>query len=213
MNSIIAPIRRNVRAAMESIAKWLDHVSGGHISPNQITALGLLAHLPIAWLIADGQLVLAGVLLIIFGLFDSLDGALARIQKSTSSAGMFLDSVTDRVKEALLYIGIFALLYSLSADRTILLVTAVALSVSLITSYVNAWGEVAFAQHRAATNPKTRHHVNQMLRMGVLSFELRISLIIIGLLLNQLEIVLWAIAVLGGLTVWQRVRLTLGKLA
>ncbi len=59
---------------MRHVARALNYLSGGKLTPNQVTISGLLAHVPIVWLIATGHGVIAGVMLIIFGLFDTLDG-------------------------------------------------------------------------------------------------------------------------------------------
>ncbi|MDQ5958686.1 MAG: CDP-alcohol phosphatidyltransferase family protein, partial [Patescibacteria group bacterium] len=64
---------------MSKIAGLLNKISGGKITPNGITWFGFFMHIPIAYFIATGNLIIAGVGLIIFGLFDTLDGELARL--------------------------------------------------------------------------------------------------------------------------------------
>src|SRR5205085_12126990 len=95
MNKVLDAVRDMVRAVMRTVARGLNRLTGGKLSPNAVTIVGLLAHLPIAYFIATGRLTLAAVLLVIFGLFDTLDGELARLQKRASNIGMFLDSATD----------------------------------------------------------------------------------------------------------------------
>ena len=56
--------------------------------------------------IINNQLPQAALLLAVFGLFDTLDGELARLQGTESPQGAFLDSVTDRMKEILVYVGL-----------------------------------------------------------------------------------------------------------
>lgn len=192
---------------MQRIAGFLDQASGGRITPNSITYVSLLAHLPIAYLIARGDLVWAGLLLIVFGLFDTLDGELARLQKKASALGMFIDSSTDRLKEVLLYAGITAYLID-NGDKAVIIAAVGALGVSLVTSYLNAWGEVALAQ--GGTGKK--HQVNKSLRGGLLGLELRMALVVIGLLFNQLEAVVYLILVLGGITILQRFTGTVERL-
>src|SRR6185295_9921593 len=105
-------IRSAVRAVVRTLARLLNKVTGGHITPAMVTYTSLLAHIPIAWLIATSHNLWAAGLLVVFGLFDVLDGELARLQGSASQAGMLLDSVTDRVKEVLLYVGVsYAIIY------------------------------------------------------------------------------------------------------
>src|SRR5476651_1257012 len=107
MKSISDTIRNLVRAQARIVAIFLDHATKGKLTPNMVTIAGLIAHIPIAWLIATGaHNLLAALLLVIFGLFDALDGELARTQKRASTSGMVLDASTDRMKETLLYIGV-----------------------------------------------------------------------------------------------------------
>src|SRR5690606_14327938 len=98
------PIRNRVRQLMNSLASGLNKATGGKLSPNFVTVFGLLMHVPIGILIASGEHTFAAILLLVFGLFDALDGALARLQNSTSSTGMLLDSVSDRIKEIIVYV-------------------------------------------------------------------------------------------------------------
>ena len=130
---------------MKSIAKSLNSASGGSISPNNITVLGLAAHLPIAVLIASQNYYWAAGLLVVFGLFDALDGELARLQKSDGPAGMLLDASTDRFKEVILYCGVaFSFVAS---DQPYMAVWAVAAcGASICVSYVKAKGETAVAK-------------------------------------------------------------------
>lgn len=192
-------VRTGVRAVMTAVARLLNTISGGKLTPNSITIIGLLAHLPIAWLIAQRHPVKAAVLLIIFGLFDALDGALARLQNSTSSVGIFLDSSTDRIKEVLIYCGIVAFFLYSNASAALVIAAVGALGASLVTSYLNAMGDAIIAK----ASPSS-HQANKTFRSGLLSFDLRIFLIIIGLLFGQLKVVIYIILVLASLTIIQR---------
>lgn len=206
MNSLLDKVRDTVRAGMRVVARFLNWISGGKLSPNIITIVGLLAHLPIAYLIADGQLVLSAVLLVIFGLFDTLDGELARLQKSENPGGMFLDSVTDRMKEIFLYGGV--VFYLVSSDQAFFAVWAIlALGGSMLTSYINAWGDVVMTQVHGNT-----HKVNKTFRGGLLRFEIRMFLLVIALLFNQLALFVVVIGVLSMLTAVQRINNVMKKM-
>lgn len=198
-NGFLDGTRSGVRSVMRMLAKGLDAVTGGHVSPNAITLTSLVAHIPIAWLIATWHNNWAALLLVIFGLFDALDGELARLQNSTSKRGMLLDSITDRVKEVILYIGIvYAFVY---ASRPTSAVWAVAaLGFSLLVSYTNAWGEAVLGNDKSAA-----HQQNKTFRSGLLSFDLRITILVIGLLLNRLHVAVVVVALLAGVTVIQRI--------
>lgn len=198
---IIDAIRQTIRRIMASIAKGLNAFSGGRVHPNTVTYVGTAMHVPIALLIAiPGWDILAGILLLIFGLFDTLDGELARLQKRDSSAGMLLDASTDRMKEVMLYTGIgYAL--ATSAHPATATWAAAAVGASICVSYVKAKGEAAVA---SATIKIPHATLNHMFKDGLLTFELRMFLLIIGLVSGLLVYFVAAIAVLSGYTALQR---------
>lgn len=170
------------------------------MTPNAITVFGLLMHIPIAIFIARGRLVLAGILLIIFGLFDVLDGELARLQKKSSVRGMLLDATTDRMKETMLYSG--AAFYLANGTQPAAAVWAViACGASLTVSYVKAKGEAAVASSRSIVPHAA---LNRMFADGLLSFEMRMFVLALGLLTGQLLLAVAGIAVLASLTALQR---------
>ena len=68
MNKLLDWCRDKVRLLFSVIAKSLHRATKGVITPNNVTVVGLLAHIPIAILIAQQHNVLAAVLLIFFGL-------------------------------------------------------------------------------------------------------------------------------------------------
>src|SRR5688572_773856 len=103
---LIDAVRAGIRKVMHHVAVWLNRLTGGKLSPDLVTIVGLVMHIPIALLIGTGDHnILAALLLVVFGLFDTLDGELARLQNRSSVRGMLLDASTDRMKETLLYVG------------------------------------------------------------------------------------------------------------
>ncbi len=191
-------IRDAVRGVMQSLARLLNRVSKGRLTPDTVTIIGLLAHIPIAYLIGKQQFIVAAILLIVFGLFDSLDGELARLQKRASSSGMLLDASTDRMKEVILYSGVA---YSLIASsQTYWAVWAVAAcGGSLLVSYVKAKGETAVTGQRLTAN-----EINRLFQDGLLRFEVRMAVLVVGLLANQLALAIVVIAILSWYTAWWR---------
>lgn len=194
VNTFLDACRTIVRGWMTLLAKILNTLSGGKLSPNAVTVLALIMHLPIAWLIATNHLWWAAGLLLVFGLFDALDGALARLQQRAGNAGMLLDATTDRIKETILYCGVA---YSLiSGSNPKLAVWAVAAcGASLCVSYVKAKGETAVSD-----SDLTPNEINRLFQDGLLRFEIRMTILIIGLLINQLAIAVIIIAVFSTLT-------------
>jgi len=192
-DSLIDSSGQLVRRPVKQAAKLLNRISKGKLTPNSVTIIGLIAHLPIAWLIATEHNLAAAILLIIFGLFDTLDGELARLQHRVSSTGMLLDSVTDRFKEVLIYMGI-AYVFSTSGQKYDVVVAMLALGASLCVSYINARADSVLL-----ANSKANDH-NKQFRGGIMRFEIRMVVIILGLLLNHLLSAVILIALLASYT-------------
>ncbi len=206
MNKILDDIRDSVRSVMVVIARFLNTISGGRITPNMVTMVGLLAHIYIAWLIAMESFAWAAILLVIFGLFDAVDGALARIQGSSSKTGMLLDSVTDRLKEVILYAGIaYAIIVSGEVYYAVWVVLAC--GISLIVSYINAWGEAVVKDKK-----DTGHTTNKAFRTGFMTFDIRMLVLVIGLLTGYLKQAVIFIAIFAFWTAVERFYLVTKKL-
>src|SRR5258708_20779550 len=110
------------------------------VSTTQLTLVGFGLNVAVAAVLAMGFLPLGGVLLLLAGAFDTLDGALARVSKRATTFGAFLDSTLDRYSEAALLPG---LLYEASRPGYLALttVTYVAIVGSLPGSYCRARAE------------------------------------------------------------------------
>lgn len=187
MNVSIKATRELIRSFMRSVARMLNTVSHGKLRPDTVTIVGLLMHVPIGLLIATRHNVWAASLLVVFGLFDTLDGELARLQERASVTGMLLDASTDRMKETLLYSGT-AYAFALSAHPATAAWAAGACGASITVSYVKAKGEAAVAAGKTAIPHATLNH---MFADGLLTFEIRMFVLVIGLLTNHL---MWAVA-------------------
>ncbi|MGH7241719.1 MAG: CDP-alcohol phosphatidyltransferase family protein [Candidatus Saccharimonadales bacterium] len=199
---MIAVTRRTIRRAMHRIAMLLNQATGGRLSPNSVTIVGVLMHIPIAILIATGWYWQAAILLVIFGLFDTLDGELARLQNRASTQGMLLDASTDRMKEVMLYTGV-AYVFATGSHPATAAWAVLACGASLCVSYVKAKGEAAIAS--SPNHQKIPHAtLNRMFADGLLPFELRMVLLLIGLLGHVLLPVIVIIAVLASFTAVQR---------
>lgn len=182
-------VREWTRGVLLPIARL---ISWSGVSPNVITVAGFSLTVADAILLAMGHVQLAGVLLIPAAGLDAIDGSLARIQNRVTRFGAFLDSTIDRLSEAALFLG--ALLYYLSGSptQTEIIVLFVALIGSLMVSYTKARSEA----------------VGITIRGGLLTRFERMLVLIIGMVLNELTIALWILAVFANITVLQRVWLT-----
>ncbi len=188
MNKFIDTVRNYIRSKITILAKKLNKLTNGKVTPNSITIIGLFAHIYIAFLIASGFYIISAILLVVFGLFDSLDGALARIQNTTSKKGMLLDSITDRLKEVIIYASLAYVLVNQGRSLAVIWVV-LACGASLIVSYINAWGEVV--------NKGKEHQVNKQFRLGFMSYDIRVLTVIIGLLTGYIYQSIVFIAIFG----------------
>lgn len=200
MADVLSAVRGGARAQARVVADILDRLTGGRLTPAMVTLFGLAMHVPIAYLIAIGSNIWAAILLVVFGLFDILDGALATVQGKTSVRGMLLDASTDRMKEVLLFGGA-AYTLALSERPTTAALATLACGASICVSYVKAKGEAAVA---SGGKPIPHTVLNRMFADGLLTFELRMAVLVVGLATNQLLLAVTVIAGLASITAGQR---------
>ncbi len=168
------------KVGMEHVAAWLYKVGKGRISANFVTWTSVLLHIPIAVLIARGEFLWAVPLLIIFGLFDAVDGALARLSGTADTSGMVLDSFTDRLKETFVHTGV-AYFLAVSGKPALAAIPVATLGFSLATNFLKAKAEVAYSVlHDGSID---QHTLNKKFSDGALSFEVRTAVFILGLLI------------------------------
>jgi CDP-diacylglycerol--glycerol-3-phosphate 3-phosphatidyltransferase len=171
-------------AIIDRIVRWL---ALSKIHPNVLTFLGLVINIWAAWLFSRGSFQWAGLVVIGAGLFDMVDGRVARATKQVTLFGGFFDSVVDRYSDLALYMGL--LVYYASINRFFYIVlTAIVMTGSVMISYTRARAENAI--------PKCK--------VGFLERPERVVLIIIGALFGRMAQVLWVLAVLSNLTVVHR---------
>jgi CDP-diacylglycerol--glycerol-3-phosphate 3-phosphatidyltransferase len=161
------------------------------VHPNVLTFIGLLINIWAAFLFSYGKFVAAGLVVIGAGLFDMVDGRVARETNRVTRFGGFFDSVLDRYSDLALLVGL--LIYYASINRYFYVVlTAIVTTGTVLTSYARARAE--------NTIPKCK--------VGFLERPERVVLIIIGALANRMAPVLWVIAVLSNITVISRIVFT-----
>jgi phosphatidylinositol phosphate synthase len=139
-------IPQSVRDAFGNVIDPLAHVFIRlHVRPNLITTVGTLLVVASSLAFAVGWIRWGGLLLLVSGLFDMIDGRVARRADMTTTFGAFYDSTLDRVGESALFSGIalYFLRGGVSPERVTLAVVAclVALATSLIVSYTRARAE------------------------------------------------------------------------
>jgi len=161
------------------------------IHPNVLTFLGLVINIVAAYLLAVGQQRWAGVVIIGAGLFDLVDGRVARETNRVTRFGGFFDSVLDRYSDLALLIGLLVWYGSINRPLYVVL-TALVMTASVMISYTRA---------RAENSIPT-------CKVGFMERPERVVLLIIGALFDRMAAVLWVIAVLGNLTVVHRMVFT-----
>src|ERR1700691_3316877 len=161
------------------------------IHPNVLTALGLAINIGAGALLAVGQFRWAGVVIIGAGLFDMVDGRVARETNRVTRFGGFFDSVLDRYSDCALLVGLLVWYGSINRPFYVVL-TAVAMAASVMISYTRARAENSIP----------------MCKVGFMERPERVVLVIIGALFDHMAPVLWVIAVLGNLTVVHRMIFT-----
>lgn len=160
------------------------------VSPNVVTIIGFLLMVGIAIVLAQGYLFWGGILIIIAALFDAMDGTLARMMGRTSRFGAFLDSTLDRYSEAVIFGGLFIYLSGQNQRLELILIYATIVG-SLMVSYARARAE----------------GIGISLKDGLFTRFERVFLLVVGLLFNQLIIVLWILAIFSNFTALQRMYL------
>ena len=161
------------------------------IHPNVLTFLGLVINIWAAFVFASGNFRMAGFILIGAGLFDMVDGRVARETNRVTKFGGFFDSVLDRYSDLCVLVGL--LVYYASINRNFYVVlTAIVMTGSVMVSYTRARAE--------NTIPRCK--------VGFLERPERFVLVIVGALWNVMAQVLWVIAILSNITVISRMVLT-----
>ena len=157
------------------------------IHPNVLTFIGLLINIYAAVLLASGKFLYAGLVIIGAGLFDMVDGRVARETKRVTRFGAFFDSVVDRYSDLALLMGLLVWYANINRNFYVVL-TAVVMTASVMISYTRSRAENVIPSCKA----------------GFLERPERVVLLIIGALADRMAPVLWTIAILGNITVIHR---------
>ena len=187
----------NLTEIRRTAARWITEplktvLVKSRLKPNNLTWIALAISMIAAWAIATNQLVIGGFLVLLSGLFDILDGALARLTNQATRFGALLDSTFDRISDAIVFLGLL-LLYIRSEGLMEIVLIFLALIAALLTSYVRARAE----------------GLGVNCPVGLFTRTERVIILALGLLLNPLckfsiLIALAILIVLGFVTVGQR---------
>lgn len=134
-------LRRLVYSKVEPLLNQTARfLSERNLTPNQLTLAGLVLNFFAGWVYSGGIFFLGGLLTLLAGLGDLLDGPLARITGKTSRFGAFLDSTVDRYSDFFLFGGI-TFNFAMAGSRVWFLIVLGILLGSFLTSYTKARAE------------------------------------------------------------------------
>ena len=125
------------KGILDPLGKFFNRLG---LMPNTMTILGLVGNVVGAVLLSQGQFVAGGILILIMGPVDALDGTMARLRGMTGSFGAFVDSVTDRYSELVIFAGLLYY-YLVQANYLAAMLVYFAAAGSVLVSYVRSRGQ------------------------------------------------------------------------
>ncbi len=200
VNERAQPVQRTFSDAMRLRFKGvLDPLAGFllrlGLMPNTITLLGLAGNAISIIFLARGNFLAGGLLVLVMGPIDALDGSMARLRGEASDFGAFVDSVTDRYSELLIYAGL-VYFFLFSNQPAMVVLSFVAAAGSVLVSYVKARAESLGFEARGGMLTRLERYL-----------ILAPALVLTGLGLTQAVFVgVGLIAVLANVTALQRIR-------
>jgi CDP-diacylglycerol--glycerol-3-phosphate 3-phosphatidyltransferase len=183
--SITGHIGAGGKRILDSIVNWL---SALNVHPNILTLLGLVVNIFGAVLFAKGRFALGGLVVLLAGIFDMVDGEVARRTKRVTKFGAFFDSSIDRYSDMVILLGL--VVWYAKMDKIFYAGLAVMSIIgSIMTSYTRARAESLIPT----------------CKVGFLERPERIVLLIIGALTNHIGQALWVMAILSNCAVAGRI--------
>lgn len=178
-------MRLRFKGILDPIAKLFNRMG---IYPNTMTILGLAGNVIGAILLSQGYLTIGGIVILMMGPVDALDGTMARLRGMAGEFGAFVDSVTDRYSE-LIIMGGLLYYYVQSGDKLASILVFAAAAGSVLVSYVRSRGQ----------------SLGWDTKVGILTRMERYLVLCPALIFNFPMIGLWIIAILANITAVQRI--------
>lgn len=178
-------LRTKYRSQVEPIAAFVNRLG---IAPITVTFTGLIGTLIGAIFLAQGNFLVGGIIILCMGALDGLDGTMARLRGETTDYGAFVDSVTDRYSDLLIFGGLLAY-YLLRADIVMSGLVFAAAAGTVMVSYVRARAEA----------------LDFEAKWGILSRAERFIVLVPSLVLNYPHIGVVIVAILANFTALQRI--------
>src|SRR5215208_6396371 len=187
------PIRKTLTDYLRLWFKWFLDPLGGFfnrlgLTPNAMTMLGLLGNSIGAYFLARGDMLAGGILVLLMTPIDALDGTMARLRGEPGDFGAFVDSVSDRYSELIIYAGLLYHFLDVGDSLGGMLVFGAAAG-SVLVSYVKARAE----------------GLGYGAKVGLLTRVDRYLVLAPSLVFNQLYLGLGIIAIFANITAIQRI--------
>jgi CDP-diacylglycerol--glycerol-3-phosphate 3-phosphatidyltransferase len=178
-------LRNRTKGLLDPLGLFFNRLG---VMPNTMTIFGLIGNMVGAYFLARGQMTIGGLIILAMGPVDALDGTMARLRGEQKEFGAFVDSVTDRYSELVIFGG---LLYHYTAGGEWLPALGVYLAAagSVLVSYVRARGQ----------------SLGMDTKVGLLSRFERYLILSPALIFNIPIIGVWIIAVFANITALQRI--------
>ena len=178
--------------AIKLLVPFIRLLSKWGLNPNSFTIAGVVITSLGAAAFLMGYIRLAGILILLGGFCDTIDGLLARTTGKASRFGALLDSAVDRYSEFIMFLGIAAHFFY-REDFGTSAATFLALCGSFMVSYTRSRAE----------------SLGFKAKIGIMQRPERIVLIGLGALihLSAFKLAIWLVAVLANFTALQRIRL------
>jgi CDP-diacylglycerol--glycerol-3-phosphate 3-phosphatidyltransferase len=172
------------KGVLDPIGAFLNRLG---LHPNTITLVGVAGNIIAAIFLASGNFLVGGLLVLLMGPVDALDGTMARLRGDPTDFGAFVDSLTDRYSELFIFLGLLTF-YLRQEDLWTAWGIFVAAGGSVLVSYAKARAEaVGFDAH-----------------IGILTRFERYLVLVPSLVLGFPRVGIWLIAVLANITALQR---------
>ncbi len=178
-------LRERLKGVLNAAAGFLLKIG---LSANALTLIGLAGHFVAAFLLFKGRITLAGLVLLVLAPADALDGSMARLQGEIKPFGAFLDLVTDRYAEMVIFGGL--LLYFMPQGNML----------ACVLVYLAMMGSVMVSYSRARAEA-----VGIEAKIGIMTRVERYIVLVAALLFNFPVVGVGIIAVLANITAVQRI--------
>jgi CDP-diacylglycerol--glycerol-3-phosphate 3-phosphatidyltransferase len=191
--SITGQIGAGGKRVLDSIVNLLASL---RVHPNILTLIGMVINIAAMILFSKGIFTWAALVIVFAGIFDMVDGEVARRTKRVTRFGAFFDSVIDRYSDLLLLLGLTIWYAKIHRIEYVWLTGLVSIG-SALTSYTRARAESLIPA----------------CKVGFLERPERIVLLVIGSLMDRMAAVLWVMTILSNWTASQRIWYTWRELS